>query len=113
MVGVGAVINIWGRILLRNNWANHIKIYAGHTLVRRGIYRVVRHPLYASIILMLLGGSVLWQNYLSALATVVFFIPAMVYRAKQEERLLREHFPDYAAYQQQAGMFFPKRGGKD
>ena len=108
MIVAGAVINIVGRVQLKANWANHIKIYDDHTLVQQGVYRVVRHPLYASLMLMFLGGSLAYRNWLSAVLTIGIFIPFMYYRAQQEETLLREEFPEYADYQQQVGMFFPR-----
>jgi protein-S-isoprenylcysteine O-methyltransferase Ste14 len=108
MIIAGSVINILGRLQLKSNWANHIKIYEGHTLVNRGVYKIIRHPLYASIMLMLFGGSVAYRNWLSAVLTICIFIPFMYYRAKQEEKLLREEFIEYQEYMKKTGMFFPK-----
>ena len=108
MIAAGSAINIMGRLQLKGNWANHIKIYDGHILVRRGIYKIIRHPLYASIMLMLFGGSAAYRNWLSAALTAFIFIPFMYYRAKQEEKLLREEFAEYQEYMKTAGMFFPK-----
>jgi protein-S-isoprenylcysteine O-methyltransferase Ste14 len=111
MVVAGAVINIVGRMQLKDNWANHIKIYDDHSLVCRGVYRVVRHPLYASLMLMLLGGSLAYRNWLSAALTILIFIPFVYYRARQEETLLQEEFPEYVDYQRQVGMFLPRLWG--
>lgn len=107
-VVAGAIINIWGRMQLKSNWSNQIKIYEDHTLVTTGVYALVRHPLYASIILMLFGGSLVYSNYGSAILTAVVFIPFMHYRAKQEEVLLEQMFINYAEYKRKTGMFFPK-----
>lgn len=112
MLVIGASINIAGRLRLKNNWANHIKIYENHSLVNTGVYRLVRHPLYASIMLMFFGGSLVNRNWLSLLLTAVIFIPFMYYRAKQEETLLNKEFVDYKVYAKKVGMFFPKCGGK-
>ena len=105
---VGTVINIAGRMQLKGNWANHIKIYEDHSLVTKGMYSYVRHPLYSSIILMLYGGAVIYSSWLDAILVSIIFIPAMVYRAKQEEKLLANEFPEYQEYQKQVGLFFPK-----
>ena len=56
MVAVGAGVNILGRFQLKSNWSNHIKIYEdqfsrNHRLWHRP------PPLYALLMLMLLGGS--------------------------------------------------------
>jgi len=108
MIIAGAIINILGRTRLKGNWANHIKIYEDHGLVDSGVYKLVRHPLYASTILMFFGGSLAYRNWLSAILTALVFIPFMYYRARQEEALLIEEVPGYREYMKKTGMFFPK-----
>ncbi len=107
-VHAGCVANIVGRLNLGKNWGNHIRIYDDHSFSRKGMYRIVRHPLYSSIILMFFGAGLIYSNYLCFLATTVIFIPAMYYRAKQEENLLKEKFSEYRLYQKEVGMLFPK-----
>jgi len=107
MVG-GAATNILGRIALGANWGDHIRIYRNHGLVTRGAYRLVRHPLYASLIWMACGSSLVFQNPLVLLAALGVFLPAMAYRARQEETALEAEFPAYAEYRRRTGMFFPK-----
>lgn len=104
----GCVINIHGRLNLGRNWANHIKIYSGHTLIQTGMYKLVRHPLYASIILMFYGASLVYRNAISFAAVTLIFIPFMYYRAKQEEKLLLQNFSEYESYKNKTGMFIPK-----
>lgn len=100
--------NIIGRFNLGKNWGNQIKIYESHTLKTKGMYAIVRHPLYASIMLMFYSACLIYPNYLAFLATTCVFIPFMYYRAKQEEKLLTKTFPEYKKYQKKVGMFFPK-----
>jgi len=104
----GSVINIWGRFNLGKNWANHIKIYQNHTLVKEGVYKLVRHPLYASLIWIFYGACLVYANYYAFLINTFVFIPFMYYRAKQEEELLKKEFSDYNEYRLNVGMFFPK-----
>tara|TARA_Y100000310_G_C20677303_1_gene813833 strand:+ start:1475 stop:2104 length:630 start_codon:yes stop_codon:yes gene_type:complete len=108
LIVIGTIVNVKGRIRLGKNWANQIKIYEDHTLVTSGVYGVVRHPLYASLIWMFYGGSLVYLNWSAFLVTTIIFIPFMVYRAKQEEKLLSKQFNDYSRYKQKVGMFFPK-----
>lgn len=107
-VVIGCFVNIRGRFDLGKNWSNQIKIYDDHSLVSNGMYRIVRHPLYASLIWMFIGASLLYVNYLALMATWVIFIPFMYYRAKQEEMLLEKEFEGYCGYRKKVGMFFPK-----
>lgn len=107
-VVVGCAINIVGRFNLGTNWANQIKIYNTHKLIRTGVYGLVRHPLYASLMLMFYGACLVYPNYLAFLANTLIFIPFMYYRAKQEEYLLTKTFKEYKQYQKEVGIFFPK-----
>lgn len=108
LIIVGCYVNVKGRFALKHNWANQATIYHDHTLVTGSIYRIVRHPLYASLIWMLLGGALIYFNYFSFLSVILIFLPMMYNRAKLEEKLLKTEFSEYATYQKQVGMFFPK-----
>ena len=104
---LGTAVNLMGRLALGRNWGNQVIIYEDHKLVMGGVYRVVRHPLYAGLIWMFAGASLMFQNWLALAATVVIFLPAMFYRAKLEENFLVAQFPGYAEYRNHVGMFFP------
>lgn len=107
LVVLGAVVNIMGRFALGKNWGNQVIVYQDHTLVISGVYRLVRHPLYASLIWMFVGASMVFQNWAALLATLLIFVPAMVYRGKLEELALAAQFPDYTAYRERTGMLLP------
>ncbi len=114
MIFSGCIMNILGRFNLGKNWADQIKIYKEQSLVQSGMYKYVRHPLYASLFVMFYGGCLVYRS-LPGFAMVTFiFVPFMYYRAKQEEMLLKEKFPEYENYKRKTGMFLPKirRGGK-
>ena len=113
LVIAGCAVNVKGRLDLGKNWGNQIKIYGDHTFVTGGMYRFVRHPLYASLVWMFLGAGLIYQNWLALLAALFVFIPFMRYRASQEEELLTKEFTAYAEYQRKVGMFFPKLWNKN
>jgi protein-S-isoprenylcysteine O-methyltransferase Ste14 len=107
----GCVVNILGRFWLKGNWADHIRLYAEQTLVTSGPYKLVRHPLYASLIWMFMAASLIYLNWAGMLSTVMIFVPFMYYRARQEEFMLSARFPEYQEYRGRVGMFFPRIGG--
>jgi protein-S-isoprenylcysteine O-methyltransferase Ste14 len=112
VVVVGAAFNVWGRVVLKSRWANQIKIYEDHTLATTGPYAIVRHPLYASLIWMCLGGALVYANALSLVLTVGVFIPMMYIRGKKEDVLLLEAFEDqFVEFRAKTGMFFPRVWG--
>jgi len=73
--------------------------------VVRGIYRYIRHPMYAGAMLYLLAKpeqSVVSFHF--ALAVSLYFILGSKF---EEKRMLAEN-PEYADYQQHVGAFMPK-----
>lgn len=109
---IGTAFNVLGRLYLKSNWANQIKVYEDHWLVTTGPFAVVRHPLYASLIWMLVGGSLVYANLAGLLVALVVFVPMMYVRAKKEDALLAGVFGErYEAYRQRTGMLLPRIPG--
>jgi len=104
----GTAVNLLGRLALGGNWANQVTIYAEQTLVTSGVYGLVRHPLYASLIWMFIGAATVYLNWAALLAALLIFVPMMIYRARQEETALAERFPEYAGYQRRVGRLMPR-----
>ena len=76
------------------------------TLVRDGIYGVVRHPIYSSAILITLGAGLLTGNRTRALLAAVFFA-FFDAKARREEAWLTEKFPAYPAYRRSVKKLIP------
>jgi protein-S-isoprenylcysteine O-methyltransferase Ste14 len=107
LMTAGCVFNVMGRLALGQNWANKATLYEDQTLIHTGVFSVIRHPLYASLIWMSYGSALLYQNAAVVIVTTLVFVPAMYYRAGLEEKLLSARFPDYRAYRESVGMLFP------
>ncbi|HEX4128646.1 MAG TPA: isoprenylcysteine carboxylmethyltransferase family protein [Pirellulales bacterium] len=73
----------------------------GHALADRGAYRVIRHPMYAGIVLLMIGMPLWLESYAAALATIVPTALLML-RIVFEERFLRRELPGYDAYTRRA-----------
>lgn len=69
-----------------------------------GIYGLVRHPLYLSVLCGAVGWSIIrhsWPALIVSLILAVFFDA----KARREESWLREQFPEYMKYQQRVRRF--------
>ena len=108
LVVLGGIFNIYGRVCLANNWSNQIRVWKKQKLVVNGAFSIVRHPLYASLIWLLFGASLIYRNWLSLILNIFIFIPMRIVRAKQEEKILEKSFRNYRGYRKEVGMFFPK-----
>jgi protein-S-isoprenylcysteine O-methyltransferase Ste14 len=78
----------------------------GAQLVTRGVYRLVRHPVYTGLLVGAFGWALAWLSVAgvaySALLAVFFDR-----KARREERWLRSRFPEYAAYERRVRRFIP------
>ena len=68
-----------------------------HAVVDTGVYRVVRHPMYAGNPLVLLGLS-LWLGSWAAALSASIPLALLIARIGLEERFLRRALPGYHAY---------------
>ena len=90
----------WVTVLAANSFAaTTIQLQAdrGQTVIDTGPYAVVRHPMYAYAILLLLGAPLLLGS-LWGLAALAVFIPLLAARALGEEAMLLAGLPGYADY---------------
>ncbi|MBM2845347.1 MAG: isoprenylcysteine carboxyl methyltransferase [Bacteroidetes bacterium] len=76
-------------------------------LVKVGAYRYIRHPLYASLVLLGLGIFFKTLSWIGAVLALVN-IGAMVATARREEKEMIERFgSEYTSYMQKTKMFIP------
>ena len=74
-----------------------VQVAAGQTVISTGPYAVVRHPMYAAALVMLLGIPIALASWWGALV-VVALVPVLAWRLVDEERVLVRDLDGYAAY---------------
>jgi protein-S-isoprenylcysteine O-methyltransferase len=108
MMLVGMVLRWLAMIALDGYFSPHVEIAAGQPLITSGIYRHVRHPAYAGIILVFAGIGLAMENWLSLLAVTGLTAAGVANRVRIEEAALREHFgPAYHEYSRRTKRFLP------
>lgn len=106
LAAAGAWLGIAGVKALSTNRTAFPKPHADSKLVQTGVYGLVRHPLYASVILLSTAWSLLWRSGPAGVATVALVI-LLDAKARREERWLREMFADYATYAHRVRRLIP------
>lgn len=87
-----------GRVYRENTYtAATIEIAQGQRVITTGPYAIVRHPMYASASIYLLGSPLALGSWYGLLA-LVFMLPFLIARLLDEERLLAAELPGYAEY---------------
>jgi len=112
----GMYINIMCAIvalfLILNGWANIYKKYWSKetgtgTLVKKGVYKYIRHPQYTGLLLLSFGMMAEWAT-LPMLILYPIMISMYIRLAKREERdMLVEFGEEYKEYMTETKMFIP------
>jgi protein-S-isoprenylcysteine O-methyltransferase Ste14 len=77
---------------LGTNWSNSLELRENHQLVISGIYKSIRHPMYASIFVYTLSQAVLLSNWIAGPGCLVAFTLMFVFRLRPEERMMLDKF---------------------
>lgn len=104
---LGLSVAIIGRLQLGKNWANleDYQVIPEQTLVKTGIYRYIRHPIYIGDVLLILGLEMALNSWLVIAGIALFLF--VIRQALAEESILLRAFPDYQAYREETHMFIP------
>jgi protein-S-isoprenylcysteine O-methyltransferase Ste14 len=100
-LGVLSVLNmgIWNFKITPN-------IKQSGKMVSFGIYRIIRHPMYLSIILFITPLVVNYFTWFRFAISLALFID-LILKLEYEERLLRKHFEGYEEYRKKSFRLVP------
>jgi protein-S-isoprenylcysteine O-methyltransferase Ste14 len=108
VLGPAAVWLAWAAAhRLGKQWRYQAALSADHELVRSGVYRWLRHPIYASMLGMFLTTGLAWSWWPKTILGLILFVAGTEIRVASEERLLMGRFPEYAAYRTQTAAYIP------
>jgi len=83
-------------------------LYADHELIRTGPYAIVRHPVYASLFLMMLATGLLFARWPLLLLSIALYIAGTEIRIHAEEGLLRARFGQaFEEYRRSVPAYLP------
>ncbi len=100
---IGAVIflvsyALYAEVLRENAYLSRtIEVQEGQKVVDTGLYGIVRHPMYAVTVFLFLSMPLVLGSLISFLI-MLFYIPIIVKRIKNEEEVLKEGLPGYKEY---------------
>jgi protein-S-isoprenylcysteine O-methyltransferase Ste14 len=104
---VGAMLGLWA--LTHNQLGNfniQPKLRKGSKLITTGIYALVRHPMYLSVMVMMLGFLVSTPTIVETILWLMLIV-VLLLKAKKEESLWLEHDEAYEVYKKSTKLFIP------
>ncbi len=76
-----------------------IEVVQGQKVISTGPYALVRHPMYAGVLVMVTGVPIALGSWWG-LAVLAVTMPVLIWRILDEEKTLRKDLPGYADYLQ-------------
>jgi protein-S-isoprenylcysteine O-methyltransferase Ste14 len=107
LVTLGIAFSIWARVHLGGNWSASVTVKQGHTLIRRGPYTIVRHPIYTGLLLSLFGVALIVGEIRGLLGVGVLFLSLWLKSRIEEQFMLEQFGADYRHYQEQVKALIP------
>jgi protein-S-isoprenylcysteine O-methyltransferase Ste14 len=90
------------------NWSITLEVRERHELVTQGVYRHIRHPMYAALFLYAVGQALVLPNWVAGPSYLVAFLLLFALRLGPEERMMVEQFGrDYEAYRTRTKRLIP------
>ncbi len=107
LILVGVTLRVHARITLGRYFLHGIRTVEGHELIRKGMYRYVRHPGYLGAMLIYVGTPLLFRS-VYGLVLMIPLIPLILYRIHIEEAMLIETFGEqYKDYMNHSKKVLP------
>ena len=113
---VGAVlfaVGIWllwrSHAALGRNWTPTLGFRDDHQLVTDGVFKYIRHPMYAAHVLWAIANVLMLPNWLAGYAFLVASVLQYTSRVNTEEQMMIEQFGEqYENYMKKTGRFIPR-----
>ena len=94
---------------LNKNWTPNIEVLEDQTLVTSGVYRLMRHPMYAAHILWGIAQAFLLCNWVAGYALLLPTLIFYRYRVSREEKMMKAYFGKaYEIYCENTNRLIPK-----
>lgn len=109
LVGMAASLplSIWVYETLGTYFTTELYLLSSHRLITSGPYRLVRHPMYATLFMCAISTALFSANMIVAVSSV-FVVISMSLRIKREEAMLAKEFGDeYDTYRASTKALVP------
>ncbi len=104
----GAVLLVWAAVRLGRLMRHEAAVRVDHALIEDGPYRLVRHPVYAGYLALLLGSGVASPNVCLLLLWPLSFLGILIQAASEEQLLSARFGQAYERYVGRTGRLVPR-----
>jgi protein-S-isoprenylcysteine O-methyltransferase Ste14 len=107
LTAIGLALCLSAVVQLNTNFSPFPRPKSNSKLVKNGIFKYIRHPIYTGLFIGLLAYGLYTHSSSKILVSLILLI-LFYFKSNFEESLLMQKFPDYKSYSENTGKFFPK-----
>jgi len=108
VVVFGFGLRQWSIFLLKHFFTPAITFQKNHILIKKGPYKLIRHPSYTGLLLEIAGVGLFLSNWISSLISLFIMFLSLTYRIALEEKfLIKEFGKEYLIYMKETKKFIP------
>ena len=105
----GVVLTLWSKVRLGAYFSTTLGVKKDHQLITSGPYARIRHPIYTGLLLVIVGGALVYNSGAALILLAVPFSAFFYWQSVVEEKLLVDHFGEaYSRYREATGRLFPR-----
>jgi protein-S-isoprenylcysteine O-methyltransferase Ste14 len=108
LITLGLAIRYLSTVSLGKYYSLKLYVSSDHVLVKNGMYKLIRHPIYLGDLLLYFGIGIALTNYIVFVLLSFSSVIAYIIRLKTEERMLIDLFGEkYTDYQRISKKIIP------
>jgi protein-S-isoprenylcysteine O-methyltransferase Ste14 len=97
----------WAILAIRmNKQATHKHLGKAYFLIEKGPYEIIRHPIYAGILLFMFG-SLQMQLTMWRFLAFILLLATILLKMTYEENVMHDKVPEYASYKKKTHKLIP------
>lgn len=94
---------------LGRSWTPTLGLRDDHRLVTKGVFKYIRHPMYAAHILWGVATPLMLHNWIAGFSFLLLTTLQYLSRVGDEERMMLEQFgEEYRSYMERTGRIIPR-----
>lgn len=104
----GILLLVWVHRTLGMQWSTTLQFKEGHTLNTSGPYKFIRHPMYASLLIIFVGLSLIssFWPFMAMVVILLLFFNRII--GREESMMIDQFGEEYRVYMKRTGRILPR-----
>lgn len=92
LIIIGSLIRYKAIFILKKAYSVNISISKNQKIIKKWLYKKVRHPGYLGMLISFIGLGLSFRNFYALIVVIIINILSLLNRINLEEKIMKEHF---------------------